>query len=148
MIIFTRLSPFFRFFTRAHGESLGTRLVASMHLLTAFYGISIYRSQITASLQDLFPPEDVKHIKLKNALTNCIDFHGNFTVTTVEVIAWFPGFFPAFSDAVQLCSMLGAWLYALNVHGVQLSPPPALLSHVYPRDRAHIKTCQALLLLT
>ena len=118
-----------------------------MHLLTAFYGISIYRSQI-ATLEDLFPtPEDLKYMKLKNALTNCIDISGNFTVTTVEVIAWFPGISPAFSDAVPIVPHVGCMVIRLNVHGVQLSPPPALLSHVYPRDRAHIKTYLALLLL-
>ena len=44
------------------------------------------RSQI-ATLEDLFPsPEDLKYIKLKNALTNCINISVNFTVTTVEAI--------------------------------------------------------------
>ena len=145
MINFTRLSPFFRFFTHAHGESLGTRLVATMHLLTAFYGISIYRSQITP-VEEMLESATVKYVKLENALTNCIDAQGNFTATEMEVMS---------QASLQLFQMLYncapcwvPWLYALNVHGVQLSPPPAWLSHVYPRDRAHIKTYQALLLLT
>ena len=67
-----------------------------MHLLTAYYGISSHRSVEITRLTDLFPPaEDVSQDKLRDALTNCLDNKGNFTVTTSEVIASFPGSSPA-----------------------------------------------------
>ena len=71
-------------------------IVAHMHLLTAYYGISSHRSVKITRSTDLFPrAENVSQDKLREALTNCLDDNGNFTVMTPEVIASFPGSSPA-----------------------------------------------------
>ena len=103
-------SPLSIFHSRTWGEP-GNEASSKYALINGFlWYLYFYRSQI-ATLEDLLGPGDLKYMKLKNRLSNCTNANGDFIATKAEVIAWFPGFSPAFSDAVLLCPMLGAWLY-------------------------------------